>query len=258
MRKGRLLLHGCLVAIGLTATSCSSDNEASTSSTPSGIISLDVINTGTAFTRAVNETDYQNTANYTVQILNNDNEVQKEFLYKDRESSIELKNGIYTFKAFYGTDSNASRDAFYVEGEEMVVVNGDDSKVTITVAPKHGKVVAYFDPTMDTYFSDYSVVYETAALTAAGSVATWAKSETEPWYLKVDEKGEEVKATINFTRIDDSKTSTIEKTYTLLPNKAWTLNIYPKDNNGSLGIELVINEGTNDEEIDITVPSEWI
>lgn len=251
-----LLLFSCLVGIGFTAASCSSDNNEAT--TGSGTISLDVINAGTAFTRAVNEADYQNTANYTVQILNNDDEVQKEFLYKDRESSIELKNGIYTFKAFYGTDSNASRDAFYVEGEEMVIVNGDNKQVTIDCAPKHGKVVAYFDSTMDTYFSDYSVVYETAALTAAGSVATWAKGETEPWYLKVDEKGEEVKATINFTRIDDNKTSTIEKSYTLLPNKAWTLNIYPKDNNGSLSIEIVINEGTNDEEIDITVPSEWI
>ena len=45
------------------------------------------------------------------------------------------------------------------------------------------------DSQLSEYFSDYSVVYETAALKAAGSTAVWAKGDTEPWYLKVDPKG---------------------------------------------------------------------
>lgn len=111
---------------------------------------------------------------------------------------------------------------------------------------------------MATYFSNYSVIYETEALKATGSTAIWQKDDTDPWYLKVNEKGESVTATISFTRLSDGKSASVEKTYTLAPGKSWTLNIAPQDNNGSLGITVTIDESTDDEEIDIEVPSEWI
>lgn len=115
-----------------------------------------------------------------------------------------------------------------------------------------------FASNMSEYFSDYSVVYETAVLKAAGSTAVWAKDDTEPWYLKVDPKGETVTASIQVTRLSDNKTATVEKTYTLAPGKSWTLSIAPQDNNGNIGIEITIDESTDDEVIDIEVPSEWL
>ena len=114
------------------------------------------------------------------------------------------------------------------------------------------------DSQLSEYFSDYSVVYETAALKAAGSTAVWAKGDTEPWYLKVDPKGETVTATIQFTRLSDNKPDSEVRTYTLAPSKSWTLSIAPQDNNGSIDIDITIDESTDDEEIDIEVPSEWL
>lgn len=261
MTEVKKLLMGGFIGLGLLAGSCSSDSEEGQTMAGSGSIQLGVT-AKAGFTRAVNEADYQNTANYTVQIVDNEDKVTKEFLYKDKESTdnkpIQLKNGSYTVKAFYGTDTPASRDGFYVEGSTTVIVNGDTHTVNVDCYPTHGKAIAYFDPTMDNYFSDYSVVYETKALSATDGTAIWAKTDTEPWYLKVDKEGEEITANINFTRKDDNKSTTIKQTYKLLPNKAWTLSIYPKDNNGSLSIEIIIDESTNDEVIDIIVPSEWI
>lgn len=259
MNKNNLtkLLMGCLASICLTTQSCSSaDEPAYTGST--GNITLSVT-AQTAFTKAVDESAYNNVNSYTVQILNDNGTPVQEFLYAEKPEKISLSNGTYTLKAFYGTESDASRDGFYVEGSSNFQVNGEPvQNVSVTCAPTCGKVAVKFASNMGEYFSDYSVVYETAALTAAGSTAVWAKGDTAPWYLKVDPKGETVKASIQVTRVSDNKTATVEKTYEMGPGKSWTLNIAPQDNNGSIGIEITVDESTDDEQIDIEVPSEWV
>lgn len=251
------LLMGCLAFIGLTTQSCSSSEEPANME-GTGNITLSVT-AQAAFTKAVNENAYNNVDNYTVQIINDKGTSVKEFLYSEREEKITLSNGSYTLKAFYGTESNASRDGFYVEGSNTFQVNGEAvEQVSVTCAPTCGKVAVKFASNMSEYFSDYSVVYETTALKAAGSTAVWAKDDTEPWYLKIDPKGETVTASIQVTRLSDNKTATVEKTYTLAPGKSWTLSIAPQDNNGNIGIEITIDESTDDEVIDIEVPSEWL
>lgn len=251
------LLMGCLAFIGLTMQSCSSSEEPANME-GTGSITLSVT-TQAAFTKAVDENTYGNVNNYTVQILNDQGGITKEFTYSDKEEKITLSNGSYTLKAFYGTESNASRDGFYVEGSNTFQVDGEPvQQVSVTCAPTCGKVAVKFASNMSEYFSDYSVVYETAALKAAGSTAVWAKGDTEPWYLKVDPKGETVTATIQFTRLSDNKPDSEVRTYTLAPSKSWTLSIAPQDNNGSIDIDITIDESTDDEEIDIEVPSEWL
>ena len=250
------LLIGCLASISLTAQSCSSaDEPANVDGT--GSITLSVT-TQTAFTKAVNENEYANVQNYTVQILNDQGGITNEFPYSETPEKISLSNGSYTLKAFYGTESNASRDGFYVEGTSSFQVNGEPvQQVAVACAPTCGKVAVKFASNMADYFSDYSVVYQTAALKAASSTAVWAKGDTEPWYLKVDPKGETVTATIQFTRLSDNKPDSEVRTYTLAPSKSWTLSIAPQDNNGSIHIDITIDESTYDEVIDIEVPSEW-
>ncbi len=251
------LLMGCLAFIGLTTQSCSSSDEPANME-GTGSITLSVT-TQASFTKAVDESTYSNVSNYTVQILNNDGVSVKEFLYSDKPDKITLDNGSYTLKAFYGTESNASRTSFYVEGSNTFQVNGKPvQNVSVTCAPTCGKVAVKFASNMSEYFSDYSVVYETAALKEASSTAVWAKGDTEPWYLKVDPKGEVVTATIQFTRVSDNKPDAKVRTYTLAPGKSWTLSIAPQDDNGSIGIDITIDESTDDEVIDIEVPSEWV
>lgn len=251
------MLTTCLIGMGMTIGSCTSQSDETLSSLDTGTISLG-ITTNTAFTKAVNESDYNNTDLYTVQIINSSNQVEKEFQYKDMPERIQLKNGSYTLKAFYGTDANASRESFYVEGNNSFQIQGEEVQVNVECKPACGKVIAKFTEDMSTYFSDYSVVYETEALTASSETAVWSKTDTDPWYLKLNAQGETVKAIIQVTRISDNKTATVEKTYTMTLGKSWTLNIAPSNDTGNLGITITVDETTDDVPIDITVPSEWI
>lgn len=258
----RTFFFSCMIGIGLIATSCSS-NEETTFNNNKGFVQLSVktdANFSTIATRAVNEENYKNVNNYQVQILNSsDNKVEKEYAsLSEVPEKIELNNGSYTLKAFYGTDSEASKTGFYVEGTSTFSIQGEAQSVTVDCAPVCGKAITQFDQSMASYFSDYYVTYETKALSAAGKTAIWAKEDTEPWYLKIGKDGEQVKATIVVTRKSDNKTSKIEKAYMLMRNQSWTLKIAPQDNNGSLGIVIEIDESTNDQEIDIVVPSDWV
>ena len=254
--KIKFTLAMCFLCIGMAFSSCSSQSDETVPS-DQGVISLS-ITANTAFTRAVSESSYSNVDNYTIQILDDAGDPVQEFAYAEKPERISLKNGTYTLKAFYGTESDASRDGFYVEGNTSFNIDGNVQQVTVACKPTCGKVIVNFASEMAEYFSNYSVVYETVALKTAQSTAIWQKDDTEPWYLKVDKKGEAVKATIHFTRLSDNKSASVEKTYTMAPGKSWTLNIAPQDNNGDLGIQITVDESTDDEIIDIEVPSEWV
>ena len=255
--NAKLILATCLLGMSMTIGSCTSQDNETLTLLETGTISLG-ITTNTAFTKAINESDYNNTDLYTVQIINSSNQIEKEFQYKDMPERIQLNNGSYTLKAFYGNDTNASRESFYVEGNNSFQVQGEEVQVNVECKPACGKVIAKFTEDMPTYFSDYSVVYETEALTASSETAVWNKTDTDPWYLKLNAQGETVKAIIQVTRTSDNKTATVEKTYTMTPGKSWTLNIAPSNDTGNLGITITVDETTDDEPIDITVPSEWI
>lgn len=253
----RTMLAASLLSVSVILGACTSQNDEPALSEGTGTLTLD-LTTSTAFTKAVDESTYNNPMSYTIQIINASETVEEEFLYSEKPERIELKNGPYTLKAFYGTESNASRNGFYVEGIKTFNVEGKEVAVEVICQPTCGKVAAKFTEDMDTYFSDYSVSYVTEALTAVGTSAAWNKSDSEPWYLKLNPNGETVKATIQVTRISDNKTATVEKTYSMTPGKSWTLNIAPSNDSGSLGITITVDEKTDDETIDITVPSEWI
>lgn len=263
MINTRLLLFYCLAGAGLVGASCTS-SEGIASGEHGGAIRLSLttnatFGSGTA-SRAVDESGYADVSRYTVQVLDaGDNSLKKEFLYSEAVTPIELSNGSYILKAFYGTEREVSDKEFYVEGSTPFNIQGEGvENIAVSCTPTCGKVIARFADTMDDYFNDYSVVYETRALSAKGAVATWARTTTDPLYLKVDKDGENVRATIKVVRKSDNKAADIEKTYTLAPNKAWTLNIAPQDNSGNIGIVITIDESTDDHPVDIVVPSDWV
>ena len=248
-----------MLSIGYCTTSCVSEEKDSVLGNGVGALSLSVTSDAKFKSRAVNESEYSNTQEYTVQIIEKESsEVKKEFLYKDAPEKIELEIGAYSLKAFYGEESNASQDNFYVEGISSFNIDGKDISVNVACAPTCAKVIASFASDMSEYFSDYSVVYTTKTLKAESQTVLWTKDNNYPWYLKVDKAGEDVEAVINFTRKSDGKSSSVTKTYNMAPGKAWTLNVKPSVNNGNLGISITINESTDDEVIDIIVPSDWI
>ena len=106
------------------------------------------------------------------------------------------------------------------------------------------------------------MIYTTSSIT--GEQVTWAKNDTDPWYIKVPKDGETVTAKIILTpkaEFDSKQTKKeVNEVYTLAPNKAWTLQIAPnyRATNGQLGISITIDSTTVDHNIDIVVPPHWL
>lgn len=250
----------CLLGIGALTASCSSENEVQSSG--EGAISFDVTAETGFQSRALSEADYQNLDNYTVQLLKS-GEVQDEWNYTELPSALKVEAGDYQVKAFYGEDTPASTETMYVEGMTDVTVNpvsGEEAApqtVSVTCKPVCAKVKVVFTGSMDEYFSDYSAVFKTEAL-GSGSF-TWGKKDTAPVYLKVGQN-ESVEMTFQVTKAEDGTTSRVSKTYVMSPQTGMTITVGPNapESEGNLGITIEIDSTTNDKEIDIEVPTEWI
>lgn len=230
------------------------------------------LSAGTNFseTRAVNEASYRNTDNYIVQVY--DKEGTERLKCKGSELGsklpLTLPIGGYSVKASYGTRQPASRDVFYVEGTASGNIKADGSEsVNVTCTPTCGRVKVTFDSEMPTYFSNYNVTFGGTTTLGTQTVA-WAKNDTEPWYLELDKAGETVTFTITTTTQSDyvhtgNQQETMVKTGTfrLERNKAYNLGVRPSHTapgSGTVGIEITIDESTNDIEVPIEVPVEWI
>ena len=245
-----------MLAMGALTVSCSSEDEAVQSAAEGeGLISFDV-KTETGFqSRAVNEDDYENVGNYTVQLLSN-SEVYREWNYKDMPDDLKVPVGTYQLKAFYGEDKAVS-EIPYVVGTEDFEVKANAQKITVTCEPTSAKVAVTFDEKMKEFFSDYSVSITTKALTKG---QTWEKADSEDvYYLKVDEK-EQISMSISLTNNDTKQEFISKKTYELSPGDYKNYKIAPKESesgDGSLSITITFNDKTTDHEIDITIPSDW-
>lgn len=241
---------------GVTLFSCSSDEAELQFSEGTGYVSLD-LNTNTGFqSRAVVESDYQNKSNYTVQILKDGKVLDgMQWDYDDMpKDMIELSNGAYELKAFYG-DANftASRNKMYVEGKSTFNINSDQVTASVTCKPVCGKVTVNFDSEMAKYFNDYSITFKTKAL--GDMNISWAKDDTDPIYMKV-ENNEQISA--KYLLVDKKGYTTIDKTYSLSPQKHLIIKVVPTVSSGNLGITIVVDESTNDQNVDIVIPSDWI
>lgn len=259
--KKYAVMFCAMLAMGALTVSCSSEDGPMQSVTEGeGLISFDVT-TETGFqSRAVNEDDYQNKNNYTVQLLSNST-IYREWNYKDMPDELKVPAGSYQLKAFYGEDKAASTSSMYVEGiSETVTVSADQQGVkplTVTCKPVCAKVVVNFNKEeLDKYFSDYSVTFKTVALGSGSFV--WKKSDTDPAYLKVS-ANEKVKVTINATNKSDSKAvGPVEKEYALSPQSQLTLSVGPSGVGGIGGITITVDEETHDVNKPIEVPSDWV
>ncbi|MCF0198745.1 MAG: DUF4493 domain-containing protein [Bacteroidaceae bacterium] len=266
----KLTIKCALVSLLVSGALCSCSSEPELNTPGYGHLRLN-LETAKDFTRAVNEADYTNVANYTVELRNDRGDLVGSYRGDNVPSSLLLPIGTYSVKAYYGTESAASRNSFLCTGTNYANILSDgEAEVTVTCSPTSGKLAAKFAPEMATYYSDYYITYGgTAALQS--NLLTWTKTDTEPWYVLLNEKGETVTATIHLVvkdeyLTDEAKTQgiqqdgTVVKTYTLMRNKAWTLNIAPNYNTskGILGgIVITIDESTNDQTIDIDIPAEW-
>lgn len=260
-RSGKIKRLLCVLSGIAVFSSCTSDSEEIIGDTGKGYISLSIqADAGFQMTRAVSEDDYEDVDNYTVQILQEGDVVKDcEWEYSQIPDEIELPNGNYTLKAFYGEDEPVSSDEPYVEGTEDFEVKANVQKVSVTCKPTSAKVAVTFDEKMDDYFSDYSVSIKTKALTKG---QTWEKADSEDtYYLKV-EKNETVEMTINLTNQETKEEFPSTKKYTLSPGDYKNYIIAPKasedeEGNGSLSVTITFKDTMTDHEIDIEIPADW-
>lgn len=256
--KNKLLMVSMvmfLVLLGLS--SCSSGEDASQAK---GKVQF-YVERSLAFTRAIDMTALSNTDNYIIDIYDAEGKVlMSKALGEIEESTVELEAGTYRLVAHYGESKPASQDALMMKGEAAFSVEaGKVSEVGVTCTPVSAKVMVDFGEKMETYFSDYYVTYTTKALNEEGTAAIWSKTNTDPWYLLV-ENDETVKAVIHVTRKSDGKSATIERQHNLSAGKAWTLTIEAKEEevpSGDATITITIDDTTNDKEETIIVPNNW-
>ena len=254
---------------GFLMTSCQSEDfSGPIQAEGKGMITLD-LNAMSGFdaeTKAVNETPYTVKNNYTVEIEKSNGELVDSKLFSSWTFPYTLDLGSYTVRAYYGKNYKgvvATQDGFYVEGEGSFTLDVSESNevtsksVSLTCVPTHAKVQATFSNDMSTYYSEYYVTYK------VGNTETAKVNNTDPWFLLVNKNGETVTATIHLTTKEGyvtNKDFVLTKTKNLKPNQSWTLNMSPtyEQKTGSLGISITIDETTEDHEIVVVVPSDWV
>lgn len=267
------------------AISCTSESEEPGLASGKGMFALD-LTSGVVFeteTRAVNESSYRLADNYTVVITNQSGTIEKfngTYSTLKNRLPMEMENGTYKVQAYMGSSQAASQNAFRSEVSRTFTIQSQPEssplEVLLKPEPTCGKVFVNFvkdgEDGLDKYYEDYYVTIEgTKAL--GESYVTWAKNETDPWYLQLNdsETGEDVKYTIHLiskadyaTQLaDGSKTtnSEISGTFNLKRNKATKLTIsanYTPTTEGGLKIVITIDDTTNPEKvIPIPVPTSW-
>ena len=262
MRRIKKLKTIVYALMGTTLISaCSSDADDVISEAGKGYVSLSVqADAGFQTTKAASE-DYEDVNNYTVQILQNDKVVDTcEWQYDEVPNEIELPNGTYTFKAFYGEDNAVNTENPYVEGVVEKTINSNDQNVVISCSTTDAKVTVAFDEKMDESFDKYTVSFQTEALNDGEQV--WTKDDGDKTvYLKVNEN-EKVKVVFSLTPKDANEDFTYTQTVTLSPGDFKEYTVAPKDGatedgDGSLKISISFTDKTKDITIPIKIPSDW-
>ena len=272
MRKMKFASWGmaCLLGGCLSLVSCQQEETASLVPEGKGAIRLSLAaDTGFGIkTKAVDENNYLTArplSNYKVRILKEGQPVAGcDWTYDQVPTGlIELNNGSYTVEAYDGEEFNrdaSTRDGIYMYGSTEFEVNSSQKEEqTVVCKPACGKLQVNFGAGMDTYFSEYSVLFKTKAAGEKGFLA-WTKADKDPLYIKLNKAGETVTASFSFTRKD----GTAQKEVTVAPREmkwgsSWTLNVNPKvSETTGMKITISFDDSTNDVSHTIEIPSDWL
>lgn len=267
------MMHGLVLLLGMAFISCSQETDLTPEDQTAHVrlnLNLDANADFGASTRAVTESEYRKVDNYDVVVLDK-NGIEKlncKAYEVESRMPITLPIGAYTVKAYYGNERAASRNEFYVYGEEQGSIKADGTHaVELICTPTCGRIAVTFENGMSDYFSDYKVFFKgTEAL--AGDSISWLRDDAEPWYVKLNEGGETVKFAIHaktkdgFANAANGMQEYIKTgQFTLNRNKAYKMNVtytHTPTGEGGLKVVITIDERTNDKEVEIEVPVTWL
>jgi hypothetical protein len=273
MKRTRMMLSTIIIGTMLGACSQISDFEQpnlqpETTGSGEGQLRLALnAKTDFALTRALSESSYRNTDNYTVIVTDKDGTEKMNCRGSEVASKmpLTLSIGSYEVKAFYGTEHAASRNEMFVSGLVRGSIKADkEESINVVCTPTCGRIVVNFDDTMAEYYNDYFVTF-TGTQALGTETISWMKNDSEPWYVKLNEGGERITFTITTTPKDEyinnaQQGDTKTGTFTLDRNKGYKMNIsanYTPTNLGNLSIKITVDESTNDIPVDIEIPIEW-
>ena len=157
MIKLKQFLGGLTCALcGWMLTACSSEEDSLEIPEGKGYVKLS-LHSETGFQTKASEGGYKDINNYTVQILQNDAVVDdNEFAYSEMPDFIELANGSYNFKAFYGEDKAVYAGAdtlnLYFSDEDAFTLKGDTATINLTCEPNSARINVVFAESMDSRF----------------------------------------------------------------------------------------------------------
>ena len=263
--KKRKILFGVLLLLVVVLNSCSEITDFENQE-EQGLLSLSLGTTKANFTstRAVVESAYSNTDNYTVVVTDKDGieKLRCSGAEVPTKMPITMTQGNYKVKAYYGNEHDASRDDFFVYGEVIGNVKAEQKEeVEVVCTPTCGRIAVNFDSSLKNYFSDYKVEF-TGTEALGSKKIEWLKEDTAPWYVKLKEGGEELTYIITATTKEEFQPVEVQtKTFKLKRNEGYKLNIsanYIPSEVGNGKIIITIDESTNDKSVDIEVPLEWI
>ncbi len=264
------LFYSVLLLSGMVLGSCSQNDEPLNGR---GVLQVD-LSTDFSFIgerdkidgRAVDANAYQQISNYTLKLTKtSDGSVVKEGLYSEWPLQMELESGAqYKMEASYGKEEPASFDGLLVTGNETFTLNpGTTKKLEFQCKPTAAKISVNYDKSFDTYYSDCEVSVKTKHMTDAFKLAK--ANDGQDLYIKADAAGEEV--VLNFNLKDKTgETTTLpgvptEKTLTIKPQTFLKITFKPEVTEiegGKFGLQVVVDNGVTQENIDIVVPNDVI
>lgn len=276
MKKNTIFMCLSLGLAGIFSSCTSFDNpyEPKDNADGKGLLTLNLAS-GVEFatgTRAVDETTYLSTDNYTVNITNSSNVSVFSGTFAELKTQLpkELDNGSYNISASYGAELPASRDNFLAKGEDVFTIQGDKTTpVNLVCTPTAGKIQVVFDAAMENYCASYKVTF--GGTTALGTnTVTWNKDESAPYYLAISKEGETVNYTINVTAkteyapvVNGEKVTvaTYTGSFQLQRNHTKKLTVRPNytpTTDGGLSLDITIDDSVNPVPVNIEVPLSWI
>ena len=167
---GMACLLGCCLMLG----SCSSEVDNLDIPKGKGFVKIDLAPEVGFQTKAVDESEYKDVNNYTVQVFKSGQEENLIIndLYKNLEEKYSLNVGNYVLKAFTGEDKPVSSDVLYFSGEAAFEVKeGKEVTAPVICKPSSATSVAISCFTCsEIAFPSISVIFNISGLERSAGV----------------------------------------------------------------------------------------
>lgn len=261
----RLFLIVSIVILILSVTSCDSNKDVLSRAVGTLSIGVSASPSYSSKTRAIDEDEYRNADNYTVQVQEVGGNLLYNDLYKNMPLSFDVEAGkTYTVKAFYGDNVDAGFDKLYMEGnQQFTISDGEQKNVLLPCRPANVKVTVVYTENFLKYYSDCTVSLLTSHLTEP-FVMNMNTDLNKEAYLKADITGETIKISVDGFKdksgkfVDMGGALVTEKNVT--PKTHVTITVDPEVitvGTGEASFDVSVDTGTEDKDVNIEIPEEY-